>query len=89
MFTAKAQKHLNDAKQYFDEHLAQNDYYAAEEIRPGQWISISLNFRSSSSAGLRIKLSHRLRVSLVLLFVVSSTTSGHVRLATFGSPAAK
>ena len=25
-------------KSYFDEHLAQNDYYAAGEIRPGQWI---------------------------------------------------
>ena len=27
-----------DAESYFDEHLAQNDYYAAGEIRPGQWI---------------------------------------------------
>jgi conjugative relaxase-like TrwC/TraI family protein len=38
MFTAIAQKNLADAEQYFDEHLAQNDYYAAGEIRPGQWI---------------------------------------------------
>jgi len=38
MFTAVAQKNLTDAKSYFDEHLAQNDYYAAGEIRPGQWI---------------------------------------------------
>ena len=38
MFTAVAQKNLADAEQYFDEHLAQNDYYAAGEIRPGQWI---------------------------------------------------
>src|ERR1022692_827188 len=38
MFTAVAHKHLADAESYFDEHLAQNDYYAAGEIRPGQWI---------------------------------------------------
>ena len=38
MFTAVAHKNLADAEQYFDEHLAQNDYYAAGEIRPGQWI---------------------------------------------------
>jgi conjugative relaxase-like TrwC/TraI family protein len=33
-----AQKNLGDAESYFDEHLSQNDYYAAGEIRPGQWI---------------------------------------------------
>ncbi|HTL73267.1 MAG TPA: MobF family relaxase [bacterium] len=38
MFTAVAQKNLADAEGYFDEHLAQNDYYAAGEIQPGQWI---------------------------------------------------
>ena len=38
MFSAVAQKNLADAEQYFDEHLAQNDYYAAGEVRPGQWI---------------------------------------------------
>ena len=38
MFTAVAQKKLARAESYFDEHLAQNDYYAAGEIRPGQWI---------------------------------------------------
>ena len=38
MFTAIAHKNLTDAEQYFDEHLAQNDYYAAGEIRPGQRI---------------------------------------------------
>jgi len=38
MFTAIAHKNLADAEQYFDEHLAQNDYYAAGEIRLGQWI---------------------------------------------------
>jgi len=38
MFTAVAQKNLTDAEGYFDEHLTQNDYYAAGEIRPGQWI---------------------------------------------------
>ena len=38
MFTAVTQKNLADAESYFDEHLAQNDYYAAGEIRPGQWI---------------------------------------------------
>jgi hypothetical protein len=38
MLTAVAHKNLADAEKYFDEHLAQNDYYAAGEIRPGQWI---------------------------------------------------
>ena len=38
MFTAVAQKNLADAEKYFDEHLEQNDYYSAGEIRPGQWI---------------------------------------------------
>jgi len=38
MFTAVAHKNLADAESYFDEHLAQNDYYPADEIRPGQWI---------------------------------------------------
>jgi conjugative relaxase-like TrwC/TraI family protein len=38
MFTAVAHKNLADAESYFDEHLAQNDYYAAGEIRPGEWI---------------------------------------------------
>jgi conjugative relaxase-like TrwC/TraI family protein len=38
MFTAVAQKSLADAEKYFDEHLEQNDYYSAGEIRPGQWL---------------------------------------------------
>jgi conjugative relaxase-like TrwC/TraI family protein len=38
MFSAVAHKNLADAESYFDEHLSQNDYYAAGEIRPGQWI---------------------------------------------------
>jgi conjugative relaxase-like TrwC/TraI family protein len=38
MFTAVSHKNLADAESYFDEHLAQNDYYAVGEIRPGQWI---------------------------------------------------
>ena len=38
MFTAIAHKNLADARKYFDEHLAQNDYYTVGEIRPGQWI---------------------------------------------------
>jgi conjugative relaxase-like TrwC/TraI family protein len=38
MFSAVAHKNLADAEKYFDEHLAQNDYYAAGEIRPGLWI---------------------------------------------------
>jgi conjugative relaxase-like TrwC/TraI family protein len=38
MFTAIAHKNLTAAENYFDEHLAQNDYYAAGENRPGQWI---------------------------------------------------
>jgi conjugative relaxase-like TrwC/TraI family protein len=40
MFTAVAHKNLADAESYFDEHLAQNDYYAAGEIRAGQWIGV-------------------------------------------------
>lgn len=40
MFTAVAQKDLADAEKYFDEHLEQNDYYSAGEIRPGQWIGV-------------------------------------------------
>lgn len=40
MFTAVAHKNLTDAEGYFDEHLSQNDYYAAGEIRPGQWIGV-------------------------------------------------
>ena len=38
MFTVVAHKNLGHAESYFDEHLSQNDYYAAGEIRPGQWI---------------------------------------------------
>ncbi len=41
MFTAVAQKSLAAAEKYFDEHLEQNDYYSAGEIRPGQWIGAS------------------------------------------------
>jgi len=40
MFTVVAQKNLANAETYFNEHLAQNDYYAAGEIRPGQWIGV-------------------------------------------------
>jgi len=36
--TSKAGQSKRHAESYFDEHLAQNDYYAAGEIRPGQWI---------------------------------------------------
>jgi conjugative relaxase-like TrwC/TraI family protein len=43
MFTAVAQKSLAAAEKYFDEHLAQNDYYSAGEIRPGQWIGVGAN----------------------------------------------
>jgi conjugative relaxase-like TrwC/TraI family protein len=40
MFTAVAHKNLTNAESYFNEHLAQNDYYAAGEIRAGQWIGV-------------------------------------------------
>ncbi len=40
MFTAVAQKNLADAEMYFKQHLAQNDYYAVGELRPGQWIGL-------------------------------------------------
>jgi len=38
MFTAVAHKSLAGAEGYFVEHLSQNDYYAAGELRPGLWI---------------------------------------------------
>ena len=38
MFSAIAHKKLAAAEGYFVEHLSQNDYYAAGEVRPGQWI---------------------------------------------------
>ena len=38
MFSAVSHKKLASAEGYFVEHLVQNDYYAAGEIRPGQWI---------------------------------------------------
>src|SRR5206468_3140182 len=41
MFSAVAHKNLAAAEGYFVEHLAQNDYYAAGEIRPGEWIGVS------------------------------------------------
>ena len=40
MFTVVTQKNLTDAKSYFEEHLTRNDYYAAQEIHPGQWIGL-------------------------------------------------
>jgi TrwC relaxase len=40
MFSAVVHKELASAEGYFVEHLAQNDYYAAGEIRPGQWIGL-------------------------------------------------
>ncbi len=40
MFTAVAHKNMAAAEVYFVEHLSQNDYYAAGEIRPGQWIGV-------------------------------------------------
>src|SRR5437667_12909186 len=40
MFTVVTQKNLADAKRYFQEHLTRNDYYTAEEVRPGQWIGL-------------------------------------------------
>src|SRR5579862_8815235 len=40
MFSAVVHKELASAEGYFVEHLAQNDYYAAGEIRPGQWIGV-------------------------------------------------
>jgi conjugative relaxase-like TrwC/TraI family protein len=42
MFSALAHKNLADAETYFDEHLTQNDYYSAGEIRPGQWIGVGI-----------------------------------------------
>ena len=42
MFTVVAQKNLADAKGYFEEHLTRNDYYAAQEIHPGQWIGLGV-----------------------------------------------
>ena len=50
MFTAVVHKNLADAEGYFDEHFSQNDYYAAGEIRPGQWIGVGAD-RLGLSAG--------------------------------------
>ena len=50
MFTAVAHKSLAGAEGYFVEHLSQNDYYAAGEIHPGQWIGIGAE-RLGLSAG--------------------------------------
>src|SRR5271156_944633 len=40
MFSAVAHKNQAGAEGYFVEHLSQNDYYAAGEVRPGQWIGV-------------------------------------------------
>jgi len=40
MFTAIVHKSLAGAEGYFVEHLSQNDYYAAGEVHPGQWIGV-------------------------------------------------
>jgi conjugative relaxase-like TrwC/TraI family protein len=40
MFTAIAHKNVEAAKGYFSEHLSQNDYYAAAEVKPGLWIGV-------------------------------------------------
>ena len=40
MFTVATQRDMGRAKDYFDEHLSMNDYYTAEELRPGQWIGL-------------------------------------------------
>ncbi len=53
MFTAVAHKELASAEGYFVEHLAQNDYYAAGEIRPGQWIGAGTE-RLGMSEGQRV-----------------------------------
>src|SRR5438105_14097681 len=50
MFTAVAHKSLAGAEGYFVEHLSQNDYYAAGEIRHAQWIGIGAE-RLGLSAG--------------------------------------
>ena len=50
MFTAVAHKNLADAEGYFEEHLSQNDYYSAGEIRPGQWIGVGAERLALSNA---------------------------------------
>ena len=50
MLSAVAHKNLAAAEGYFVEHLSQNDYYAAGEIRPGQWTGIGAE-RLGLSAG--------------------------------------
>ena len=42
MFTAVVHKDLARAEGYFSEHLAQNDYYAAGELRAGRWIGLAV-----------------------------------------------
>jgi conjugative relaxase-like TrwC/TraI family protein len=53
MFTAVAHKSLAGAEGYFVEHFSQNDYYAAGEVRPGQWIGIGAE-RLGLGAGLEV-----------------------------------
>jgi len=57
MFTAVAHKSLAGAEGYFVEHLAQNDYYAAGEIRPGLWIGIGAD-RLGLSTGQPVTREH-------------------------------
>jgi hypothetical protein len=40
MLTVVVHKNLAGAEGYFSEHLAQNDYYAAGEVRPGEWMGM-------------------------------------------------
>lgn len=40
MMSVVVHKNLAGAQGYFSEHLSQNDYYAAGEVRAGQWIGV-------------------------------------------------
>ena len=55
MFSAIAHKKLAAAEGYFVEHLSQNDYYAAGEIRPGQWIGVGAKRLGLNRAVTRIQ----------------------------------
>src|SRR5262249_16322489 len=53
MISVVAHKNLAGAREYFSEHLSQNDYYAADEARQGHWIGQGaerLNLRESITA---------------------------------------
>jgi len=51
MFTADPQKNHKTAREYFDEHLSHNEYYASGQVAQGRWIGTGtqrLNIKEGS-----------------------------------------